>query len=421
MTALILGDLLYMTAVGMTMAFLLLKSRFPRRKTILIFFATMLLLMAVEVVLTFTFSVDLVLRRYGLIVHVPTLLVSALLSQYRGWRLLFQFLSAFLFCAMIQQAGGVAYYCAGQQVWAMWLTFLLLTPAVLWLLHSRICPVVFQVLDELRRGWAMICLSLIAYWLIVFYVLPGYVGLNPVSTFVKPLFSLLMVGFYCVLILLFSSVRREAEARYHTQLMELSLSALQSRMDAIQTVEEAVRIERHDLRHRFRAIAELVAQGNTREALAFIDAAQTQMDEQKPVHWCRPPVLDAVFSYYFSQAQRKSIRVDAHIALTDKLPMDEAELAIVFSNALENAIHACMRLPEEQREIRCTVISYPNLMFEFSNPYTGIIRFDEMGLPVSSEKGHGIGSHSIAAFCKKHGASYRYTAEDGRFSLRIIL
>ena len=63
MTALILGDLLYMTAVGMTMAFLLLKSRFPRRKTILIFFATMLLLMAVEVVLTFTFSVDLVLPR----------------------------------------------------------------------------------------------------------------------------------------------------------------------------------------------------------------------------------------------------------------------------------------------------------------------------------------------------------------------
>ena len=421
MTALILSDLLYMTAIGMTMAFLFLKSRLPRRKTILIFFGTVLLLMAVEVVLTFAFSVYLVLRLYGLIVHIPTLLVTALLSRYRGWRLLFQFLSSFLFCAMIQQAGGLAYYCAGQQVWAPWLTFLILTPPVLWLLHSRICPAVFQVLDELQRGWSMICLSLAAYWLIVSYLFPGYVGLDTVSTFVKPMFSLLMVGFYCVLILLFSSVKREAEARYHTQLTELSLSALQSRIDTIQTMEEAVRIERHDLRHRFRAIAELVTQGKIQEALDFLGAAQTQLEERKPIHWCRPPVLDAVFSSYFSQAQRKDIRVDAHIALADQLPVEEAELAIVFSNALENAIHACMRLPEEQREIRCKVISYPNLMFEFSNPYTGAVRFDERGLPVSSRQGHGIGSHSIAAFCEKHGAAYQYTAENGQFTLRVIL
>ena len=90
MTALILGDLLYMTATGMTMAFLFLKSRMPRRRTILIFFATVLLLMAAEVALTFAFSVYLVLRLYGLLVHLPTLLVTALLSRYRGWRLLFQ-------------------------------------------------------------------------------------------------------------------------------------------------------------------------------------------------------------------------------------------------------------------------------------------------------------------------------------------
>ena len=235
------------------------------------------------------------------------------------------------------------------------------------------------------------------------------------------MFSLLMVGFYCVLLLLFTSVRRETEARHHAQLTELSLSALRSRMEAVQTVEEAVRIERHDLRHRFRAIAELVSQGETQEALAFIGAARAQLEERKPVHWCRPPVLDAVFSTYFAQAQRKDIQVDARIALAEPLPVAEAELAIVFSNALENAIHACMRLPEERRALRCRAISHPSLMFECSNPYAGEVRFDGDGLPVSPRPGHGIGSHSIAAFCEKHGASYQYTAENGRFTLRVIL
>ena len=420
-TELILADLLYMTGLGMTMLFLFVKSRLPRRKTALIFAGTGVVLMALEVGLTYAFSVDLVVRLYSVAVYLPSFTVAFLLSRYRGWRLLYQLLSAVLFCFLIQHIGGIVFYLSGQRTWVLWLTLLLLTPPTLWLLHRHLCPRVFRALEELRQGWAMICVWLMVYGLIVLFVFPGYVGIDWVTTVVKPMFSLLMVGFYCVLLLLFTSVRRETEARHHAQLTELSLSALRSRMEAVQTVEEAVRIERHDLRHRFRAIAELVAQGETQEALAFIGATRTQLEERKPVHWCRPPVLDAVFSTYFAQAQRKDIQVDAHIALAEPLPVTEAELAIVFSNALENAIHACMRLPEEQREIRCKVISYPNLMFEFSNPYTGTVRFDERGLPVSSRQGHGIGSHSIAAFCEKHGAAYQYTAENGQFTLRVIL
>ncbi len=420
-TELILADLLYMTGLGMTMLYLFLKSRLPRRKTALIFAGTGLLLMALEVVLTYAFSVDLVVRLYSVAVYLPSFTVAFLLSRYRGWRLLFQLLSAVLFCFLIQHIGGIVFYLSGQRTWVLWLTLLLLTPPMLWLLHRHLCPRMFRALEELRQGWAMICVWLMVYGLIVLFVFPGYVGIDWVATVVKPMFSLLMVGFYCVLLLLFTSVRRETEARHHAQLTELSLSALRSRMEAVQTLEDAIRIERHDLRHRFYTIAELVTQGKTQEALAFIGAAQTQLEEQKSVHWCRPPILDAVFSLYFSQAQRKNIRVDAHIALADQLPVDEAELAIVFSNVLENAIHACMGLPEEQREICCKVISYPSLMLECTNPYAGVIRFDEDGLPISSQRGHGIGSHSIAAFCQKHGASYQYTAKDGVFSLRVVL
>lgn len=421
MTELILADLLYMTGLGMTMLYLFLKSRLPRRKTALIFAGTGLLLMALEVVLTYAFSVDLVVRLYSVAVYLPSFTVAFLLSRYRGWRLLFQLLSAVLFCFLIQHIGGIVFYLSGQRTWVLWLTLLLLTPPMLWLLHRHLCPRMFRALEELRQGWAMICVWLMVYGLIVLFVFPGYVGIDWVATVVKPMFSLLMVGFYCVLLLLFTSVRRETEARHHAQLTELSLSALRSRMEAVQTLEDAIRIERHDLRHRFYTIAELVTQGKTQEALAFIGAAQTQLEEQKSVHWCRPPILDAVFSLYFSQAQRKNIRVDAHIALADQLPVDEAELAIVFSNVLENAIHACMGLPEEQREICCKVISYPSLMLECTNPYAGVIRFDEDGLPISSQRGHGIGSHSIAAFCQKYGASYQYTAKDGFFSLRVVL
>ena len=223
MSDLILADLLYMTGLGLTMVFLFLKSRLSRRKTALIFAGTALSLMALEVILTYTFSVDLVARLYSLIVYLPSFLVATLLSRYRGWRLLYQFLSAVLFCFVVQHIGGVVFYASNQRAWVLWLTILILTPSMLWLLYKHLCPLVLQALDELQRGWAVICIWLLAYGLIVLFVFPGYVGIDTVTTFVKPMFSLLMVGFYCVLILLFTSVKRESEARYQTQLTELSL------------------------------------------------------------------------------------------------------------------------------------------------------------------------------------------------------
>lgn len=111
-----------------------------------------------------------------------------------------------------------------------------------------------------------------------------------------------MAGFYCVLILLFTTVNREAEARYQAKLAELSVSALQSRIDTIQAIVKAIRIERHDLRHRFQILAELLNQGKLQDARAFIGAAEKQLEEKTAVHWCRPPILDAVFSFYFGQA-----------------------------------------------------------------------------------------------------------------------
>lgn len=209
--------------------------------------------------------------------------------------------------------------------------------------------------------------------------------------------------------------------RQNAALVAIQVSALQQKLQATRDTAETVNILRHDLRHRLQTAAELVARGDREEALAFLDAAQMRLNQQKPVRWCRPPVLDAMFSSYFEQARRQEIAVDAQIALPDQLPVDEGELAVVFANALENAIHACAALPPEQRALWCKVISRPSIMLEISNPCAGPVTFDRKGLPVSSQQGHGLGSRSIYAFCQKYGASLKFCYENGWFSMRLVL
>ena len=360
--------------------------------------------------------------RFGvLILVVPYALATVWCSKYRGFRTVFSVGNGAYVGCICGVNGYVAQALVPDVVWLP-LAVRVASLILLYFVLKKFAQTCRKMLRQLDCGWVILSLIPITTSLLMLYTNYVYFRQDPLPAAIV-LYGLIVVCAcsYYLMYLFFGRVQKEDEARRNAQLSALQLSALRSRIDAIQTVEEAIRIERHDLRHRFRAVAELVAQGKDQEALAFIGAAQTQLEERKPVRWCRPPVLDAVFSSYFSQAQRKGIRVDARIALADELPVDEADLAIVFSNALENAIYACMRLPEGRREIRCRVISHPGLMFEVSNPYAGAVRFDERGLPVSSRQGHGTGSHSIAAFCEKHGAFCQYTARDGVFSLRVVL
>lgn len=224
----------------------------------------------------------------------------------------------------------------------------------------------------------------------------------------------------CAVIGVGASIRRTAEGWARAELLSTQISALQSRMEVTRAADEAIRIERHDLRHKLQAVAGMVEKGETEEALAYIGASQAHLDELKPVRWCQNPVLDAIFSSYFNQANRQGIEVQATLAIPDELVVDAAELATVFANALENAIHACAELPEGERRIVCKCINRPQLMFEVANTYAGKVSFDARGLPVAAHRGHGIGTRSIAAFCEKYGAAYFYEAEDGWFKIRVV-
>lgn len=411
----------YMTVLGMTMVLLFLDSRYSRRRTILTVYGTVVLVMAAVAAIYRAAGIETTIRIYTLIAHIPSLLLLFALSRFRGWRLVFQLLSAVLFCTLIQHGAGLAYYLSGNRMWVLIISYAILSTGVIWFLLHFLRPLFLQMLMELRRGWRLMCLVMALYYVIVIYMVPGYVGITQSSTILKPAISLLMVGFYSILMFLFTSIQKEAETRHSAQLSALQLSALQSRMEAVKAAEDAIRTERHDLRHRLHTAAELVSRGDRDAALAFLDAAQNRLDEQNVIRWCRPPVLDAVFSTYFDQARHQGIPIEARISLPDTLPVNEGELAIVLANALENAIHANLELPQEQRQIRCKMIGPPSVMLEIANPCTGNISFDSNGLPVAQREGHGLGIQSISAFCRKNGAVCRFDLADGWFRLQLVL
>ena len=125
--------------------------------------------------------------------------------------------------------------------------------------------------------------------------------------------------------------------------------------------------------------------------------------------------------HYVAIAERNDIRVKVSANIPHSVGVDEMQLAIAISNLLENAIHACDKVPEAERFIEVTAKYKQQLLLEISNSCMEKAKLDEDGYPVASEDGHGIGTRSVIDFARKTGSEIRYIADDNMFKVRMII
>ena len=364
---------------------------------------------------------DTYLRVGVITMTLPYILVTLWCSSYRDFRAIFNIATAmFIGCVGTATSNLAEMFLLKNDYFSF--AVRLLTFLVMFFLLQRFSKTYRNMLHQMSHSWGILCIIPITTFLAILYTFNHLQSIQPSIALILVVSLLVVCGCaYYLMYLFFERVQKENSARYEAQLSALQLSALQNRMEAVQAAENVIRMERHDLRHRLQAVSELIARGDREAALAFLDTATKRLDEQKDVRWCRPPVLDAVFSSYFDQAKNQGILVTAKIALPNKLTVDEGALAIVVANALENAIHANLKLPQKQREIRCKMVGTPGIMLEISNPCSENVTFDAEGLPVAHSEGHGLGMQSIGAFCRKSGAVCQFKLADGWFQLHLVL
>ncbi len=239
-----------------------------------------------------------------------------------------------------------------------------------------------------------------------------------------PQVILILILMPCSYTCIFTCLRQQymkAEAERTSTVLELQTSMMAERVADMDSRDEDLRLLRHDMRHTLGILSQMLECGKYDEALEYIRGTSDAVSREPQETYCSDPVLNATFSYYFRKARAAKIPVEHNIKLALPENVETAELSTVFANALDNAINACQALPEDKRYIKCRCISYPKLMFAITNPYSGQIKLDCEGLPVTDKPGHGLGVRSIAACCRKHGALCEYKLTPETLTLRIAL
>lgn len=215
-------------------------------------------------------------------------------------------------------------------------------------------------------------------------------------------------------------VQEKGRLKADADIMELAAKSMKEKLQSAETLMQKDRMMRHDRRHFEALLYQLLEEGKTEEAKKYL-TERLAMEPRGIKKYCENTTVNAAISHYISWAKKEGIETTVSANIPADLAVDEMELAIAISNLLENAIYACMKLPEEERYLKLTAKYKTQLLLEVENSCEGTVPLDSDGYPFTKEENHGIGTRSVLAFVNKTNSEIQYLAEENRFKVRMMV
>ena len=201
-------------------------------------------------------------------------------------------------------------------------------------------------------------------------------------------------------------------------------------------IYEELRGMRHDLKNHFANITLLLKSAADKNPDAmnelgdYVGKMGETLETLDFVYDTGNPVSDVVIHQRYLEAKRKHISFSSNFAYPAGVGIEPYDIAVILSNALDNAFEACGNVTENERfVILSSRIKGEFFFIEVSNSYCGRLNMDnKTGLPVSSKTDgaeHGLGLSNIRRFALKYlgGIDINLSEQDDlkTFHLAIML
>lgn len=204
-------------------------------------------------------------------------------------------------------------------------------------------------------------------------------------------------------------------------LLDYELSIQKQTYESRLNSDEEIRALRHDMKGHLSTLTSLLSEGNTPDALAYLTSLTDYHHERYAAVYCSNLYLNTVLGTFAARFDKLNIPFTFHVGI-DNRPLPVVELCLIFNNALENALEASLKLPEEKRLVEAVSrIRNGQLLLRVTNRFPARDCKERNGLPMStkSEQGHGYGMANIRSAAARLGGDMHYRAETEMFILDV--
>lgn len=390
-----------------------------------IFWSGMTLMIIAQGVVCFLWATEFWARVYPLVVHLPLLFTLRALTGRWLWPA-FSIVSAYLFCEIRRWLALLAAAVLPGEEMTQNLAELAVTVPLLLIFLRYIIPAVRQLMEYPVKTQCQFGLVPVVYYGFD-YVTRIYTDLLSSGYPVVMEFMPMVCCAAYIAFLLYNSAeeRKRSHLRQVQDNLRLQISQAAQEISQLRESQAMTAQYRHDLRHHLQYLLSCIENGQSVRAKGYISGICTEIESQQVRRYCENEAVNLILSAFAKRAEKAGVDMTVAGALPSLIPVGDNDLCVILSNALENALHACLPLAEQGTA--CVIgVEFRfmeqngRLLLQITNPCRDTVKF-EKGIPVSDQPGHGIGVQSIRAVVDRYGGGCTFLLEDGRFILRLFL
>lgn len=381
-----------------------------------------LILLFVQSSCWWLFGIDITSKLYPLIIHLPMILFLSIYLK-RPWLIsTVSVLSAYLCCQVPRWIGGIGGAVFSSEL-GEHICYIVAVFLAYYLFQRYVADTLRQLMEKSTKSCVLLGAVPLFFYLFD-YITTVYTDLlyKGVKGAVQFMPSVLSIVYFVFIILHYVEMQKQVRANRERDMLAAQLNGAHSELVSLRQMQNIAAAYRHDMRHHFAILQGMASEGSMEKIKAYLNIAQSDMDAITPIRFCENETVNLILSTFFTKAKHAGITMTVDAKLPGSIPFSDTELCSLLSNGLENAIFAAAACLDPERRVvyvKATVHK-SNLLILIENTYTGEILM-KGGLPQSSLEGHGYGTRSISAISDAHGGQAIFSAEDGVFTLKIML
>jgi len=191
----------------------------------------------------------------------------------------------------------------------------------------------------------------------------------------------------------------------------------------VETMYRKMRGWRHDYHNHIQVLKAHMELKGYDEAKQYLDMLNDDLVTVDTVIKTGNVMVDAILNSKLTLIKEKEIQVDATAIVPQDVPFSGIDLSVLIGNLLDNAMEACVQMPnKDDRFIRIYIdIVKKQLYISVSNSMNG--KAKRKGLQYLSTKMgvHGFGLLRIDRIAAKYGGFINRQNEEGVFATEVML
>lgn len=180
---------------------------------------------------------------------------------------------------------------------------------------------------------------------------------------------------------------------------------------------------RHDMNNHMIILQQMMKEHRYDDAQTYFEEISSSVGTSTIRLLTGNEMLDMILGTKYEQLQEKNIEIRADGKAEGLTFISPADLCIIFSNLIDNAIEAVEKLPDHRWiEILCKRTE-GTIFIEIKNPVREDVQLRD-GRPVTTKedsKNHGLGLINVEDTVKKYGGYCRIELSDHCFSYQMVI